>query len=236
MQKSIEQMRADLSLLSEAIADPGIPEDEKAEHREAVKIIEAAIRKAEADKITAQSREAVARITGASLSAPNLPQVERKPHPAPTPQPQPETRTAPNVEPTAPRVEAKTSQVGRPASEWNPEPAPVGEMGRVRTAAPVRASAEALPADKKQLPSYFCQRFNETVDLKYTRKGLYHLLPEYLTFIRAVESYRALCQYWNIDVTPADVDLSWSRMSEPNQAVRRRVWEEIVKAAKNPQP
>jgi hypothetical protein len=99
-----------------------------------------------------------------------------------------------------------------------------------------RASAEDLPIAYRALPGWFRLKFNEVIELEYTQKELYHLLPEFRTFQRAVEYYRSLCEYWNIDVTPADVDLSWSRMSEPNQEIRRRVWEEIVRHAKNPQP
>jgi hypothetical protein len=215
----IDQAYREIAQLERLAADRSVSKGLRMQHRNTITWIKAAIRNAE------KAKEAL-----------NSPQVERNAQPAPIPQPAVETHTPPKVEPAAPRVEAKPSQAGRPASEWNPDPAPVGEMGRVRTAAPVRASIEALPVGRKKLPTYFRQRFGETVELEYTQKGFYHLLPEFRTFQRAVEYYRSLCEYWNIDVTPADVDLSWSRMSEPNQEIRRRVWEEIVRHAKNPQP
>jgi hypothetical protein len=215
----IEEAKREIAQLKILSEDRSVSEGIRTQHRNTIMWIEAAIRNAE------KANEAL-----------NSPQVERKAQSAVLPQPQPETRTPPKVEPAAHRVEAKPSQAGRPASEWNPNPAPMGEPERVRTAAPVRASIEALPVGRKKLPTYFRQRFGETVELEYTKKGLYHLLPEFTTFQRAVQYYRSLCEYWNIDVTPADVDLSWSRMSEPNQEIRRRVWEEIVRHAKNPQP
>jgi hypothetical protein len=136
--------------------------------------------------------------------------------------------------PSLPSQERQAENGVIPERAEKSQPAPNRTANTPRQAVPTlsRASLEALPPGKRQLPGYFRKRFNEAVELEYTQKGLYHLLPEFRTFQRAVEHYRDLCQYWNIDVTPADVDLSWSRLSEDNQKIRRRVWEEIVKAAK----
>jgi hypothetical protein len=216
--KTIEEMRAQIARIQRQIDHPLTPEDRKAVHRGTIARIEAEIRRTEAAPTIAQSREQVSRIQTA------------RPENSPSFAPQ---STPPVNPPTTPEKRESVA-----AAQPRPNTA---NSGSSRTLVPPRtstgrASAEDLPIAYRALPGWFRLKFNEVIELEYTQKERYHLLPEFRTFQRAVEYYRSLCEYWNIDVTPADVDLSWSRMSEPNQEIRRRVWEEIVRHAKNPQP
>lgn len=95
-----------------------------------------------------------------------------------------------------------------------------------------RANINDLPGSQRALPGWFRLKFGEVLDLDYTKKGLYHLLPEFITFARAVEYYAALCAYWRIEVMPGDVELNWSKLSADKQEVRRAVWDLIVEHAK----
>lgn len=201
---NIEEAKREIAFLEKLAADPSVGEGVRMQHRNTITWIKAAIRNAEG--------------TGAEpiqpKQAPNLSQVERSAQTAPTYQPAPE-RSAP------PEIRANPPQ---PA----PMPAKPQPTAQARTVEAPATTPQSSNTDA--LPGYLRARLAELADSLYASKSLWHKLPEYITFHRAVEYYRALCADWKREIQPADIDLV--RMSQTKQ----RVWEEIVSFAKTNVP